>query len=205
VVPVEKGEQIIKTKLYMLGLDTGISGIIPNDKRAITMVFDKEAISGVIKPGNRVDVIGIFEYEDKDKQRQEVATTILQNVLVISVGRSVLGAVKPVMTSKKDIEKAMVMESADSRVPVSLAVSPSEVEILSLASEKGTIKFSLRAPGDDKIYLTEGTKMRDIFKEISATAKGRAGEKAILPDAYIKEMQRKQQEAVDLLKKYQKK
>ena len=205
VVPVEKGEQIITTKLYMLGLDTGISGIIPNDKRAITMVFDKEAISGVIKPGNRVDVIGIFEYEDKDKQRQEVATTILQNVLVISVGRSVLGAVKPVMTSKKDVEKAMVMESADSRVPVSLAVSPSEVEILSLAAEKGTIKFSLRAPGDDKIYLTEGTKMQDIFKEISATAKGRAGEKAILPDAYIKEMQRKQQEAVDLLKKYQKK
>lgn len=205
VVPVEIGEQIVTTKLYMLGLDTGISAVIPNDRRAITMVFDKEAISGVVKPGNRVDVIAIFEYEGKDKLRQEVATTILQNVLVISVGKSVLGAVKPVMTSKKDMEKAAIMESAESRIPVSLAVSPSEAEILSLASEKGTIKFSLRSPGDDKIYLTAGTKMQDIFKEISATAKGRSAEKTILPDAYIKEMQRKQQEAADLLKKYQKK
>ena len=97
------------------------------------------------------------------------------------------------------------MESAESRVPVSLAVSPSEAEILALASEKGTIKFLLRAPGDDKIYLTEGTKMQDIFREITETAKSKITEKSVLPVAYIKEMQKKPQEAIDILKKYQKK
>lgn len=204
VVPIEKGEQIITTKLYMLGMDTGISAIIPSQHRAITIVFDRGEISGIIKPGNKVDIIGLFEYEDNKGETQETAITLLQNTLVLSVGKSLLGAIKPVLKTKKDIEKAMMLESAESKVPVSFSVTPQEAELLVFASEKSIMKLSLRATGDQGVFETQGTGLKDIFTDLSSAKPG-SKKKSTTSNKQLREIQKKQKEALKILQKYQKK
>jgi len=219
-VPVEKGEQIVTTKLFMLGADTGISAVIPTDKRAITLIFEKEYVSGVVKPGNKVDVIGIFEYYDKSGNRQQAAVTVLQNVNVLAVAKSIIGQVKSTMRSKKDVEKAGV-ESTENRIPVSFSVSPAEAEVLLLASEKATIRLSLRATGDDKIVSGKGTKLDEVVKDVGmerkltdtgskgawqAEGSGQGG--MGVPAEYRKQIEQnaeQQKKALEMLKKYQQK
>ncbi|MCB4790410.1 MAG: Flp pilus assembly protein CpaB [Elusimicrobia bacterium] len=202
IVPIEKGEQIMTTKLSMLGIDTGISAVIPTGKRAVTHVFDGSIISGIIKPGNKVDIIGVFEYPDKDGHMEQVSKTILQNVLVLSVGKDVIGAVKK--SGIKKGEKDLVLEPLESRIPISFAITPEEANFLSIASEKGNITIALRSMGDDVIVETKETRLKDISDKIVPDIKANPQDSKI-PGQYIKEMEKRQKEALEMLKKYQKK
>lgn len=205
VVPIEKGEQIVTTKLSMLGLDTGISMIIPTERRGMTVLLEKECVAGVIKPGNRVDVIAVVDYENKDGRLQEAAATILQNILVLSTGKSILGiSAMADSPSRKTAGNDAFPEFPEGRIPVSLSVNPQEAELLALATEKGVIKFSLRPIGDEHITVTQGTKVQDMFKDVSVTAAGKNNDGGQMNNLHVLELQKKQKEALELLKKYQK-
>lgn len=130
IVPVEKGEQLVATKLFMLGLETGLSAVVPSGKRAVTLLCDRGSTAGILKPGNRVDVVGVFE---------QSSAVILQNALVLSVDKLVFGSDSPPGG-----------EASEGRVPVSLAVTPQEAVLLALAGEKGVVRFALRGMGDDQ-------------------------------------------------------
>ena len=205
IVPFEKGEQITTTKLSLLGIDTGMSAVIPSQKRSITLLLDSSIISGIIKPGNRVDIIGILEYEDSKGQMQEAAFTILQNILVLATGNTILGAAAPApKSSEKTGVKTMMQETPVSgSIPVSVSVSPKEAEALALVTERGMIKFSLRPTGDDTIIESQGTNMKDFSKDISQTSKNTGGAPQMSPQN-AKEIQKNQKEVLELLKKYKK-
>lgn len=203
IVPIEKGEQLITTKLFMLGLDTGISAIIPNDKRSVTLVLDREKVAGIIKPGNRVDVIGVFDYEDNNRRTQEASVTILQNVPILSVGTSFLGVPMPAENARDATKSSMISEPPEGRIPVSLSLSPQEAELLILASEKGTISFSLRPTADDHIVPLQIARMQDILRDASAVSADRSVEKS-LPSGAQKDLIMRQHEALELIRKYQK-
>jgi pilus assembly protein CpaB len=201
--PIEKDEQVIVTKLTMLGLDTGVSAIIPTDKRAMTLTFDGDTVNGKIKPGNRVDIIGVFTYEDTSNRPQEAAVTVLQNLFVLSVGNSILGM-------QNRVKKGSLNEMADAgsgSAAVTFALTPKEAEMLTLCSEKGTLKLSLRPIGDDKYVETPGSRLREIVKDAmssvpkSAVANSPA---AAMSASYMKEMQEKQKDVLELLRKYKK-
>lgn len=198
IVPIEQGEQVMTTKLTMVGVETGISSIIPTDKRAITLIFDSDEINGLIKPGNRVDIIGTFEFTDKRDSVQEETVTVLQNVLVLAVGGNLLGAAPKKNETNND-------DTADqgSRLPVSFAVYAGDIQVLAMAAEKGKIRLSVRPVGDDKIFDSKATKLSNISREaVSGTQSVSTGETARTQD-YMKEMQKKQREALEMLKKYQ--
>jgi pilus assembly protein CpaB len=196
LVPVEKGEQLVTTKLVILGLESGIAALIPNDKRAVTLVLDREKVTGLIKPGNRVDILGVFDYEDRERRTQEAAATVLQNVLVLAVGNSYLGAPAP---EASRAAKGELPAPADDRVPVSLALSPQEAELFVLAAEKGSINFSLRPTGDAQLVALAPSRMQDIFRDVSVVINDRD---AAAGSATA--MQKSRREALEILKKYQK-
>ena len=196
VAPIEQREQVITTKLSMLGRDTGIASIIPGAQRAITITMDGRLINGVIKPGNRVDVIGIFEYQNKAGETSEIAVTILQNVLVLSTGNSILGGVASRTEKGKDM--LTPEDLAPDSVPVSFSVSPQEGEMLALASEKGNIKLMLRPAGDEAIVEIKGTKLTDIYKDLISASP------AMMNPQSMKDMQKKQKEIISILNKYRK-
>ncbi|MCX5781187.1 MAG: Flp pilus assembly protein CpaB [Elusimicrobia bacterium] len=193
VAPIEQGEQIITTKLSMLGIETGISAVIPTAQRAITIPLDSRVVNGIIKPGNRVDIIGIFEYQDKSSEQQQIALTLLQNVLVLSVGDSVLGSVIP--KAEKGKEMISNEQSVSDSISVSFSVNSQEGELLALASEKGTIKLLLRGAGDETIINVKGAKMADISKEMISS-------QSSANTQHLQDMQKKQKEIISILKKY---
>ena len=202
--PIEKDEQVIVTKLTMLGLDTGVSAIIPTDKRAVTLNFDGDTVNGKIKPGNRVDIIGVFTYEDSGNKQQEAAVTVLQNLFVLSVGNSILGTQN---RAKKGGLSELAEAAGSGSAAVTFAVTPKEAEMLTLASEKGSLKLALRPIGDDKYVETPGARLREIVKDAlaivpkSATTSSPA---AAMSASYLKEMQEKQKDVLELLRKYKK-
>lgn len=199
--PIEKGEQIMTTKLSMLGMDTGISAVIPSAHRSVTLTFNSELVNGIVKPGNRVDIIGIFQYEDKGNQVQETAITVLQNILVLAVGDTVLGAFTPAATTADGRQQASDFADSGS-VPLSLCVTPAEAEALTLSAERGNIRFALRPTGDENTYPSSGTRIKDLCRDISSTVKSAENNQAASSVAYAQEIQKKQKEVLELLKKY---
>lgn len=204
IVPIVEGEQIIGTKLFSLGSETGLATVIPGERRALAVMFDRQEVKGIIRPGNRVDVIACFDYYGAKNERHEAAITILQNIPVLAVGKSVMGALQPLQLKKGRIEAAVAAEPEESQVPVALAVLPQEAEVLALAKNKGNIFLSLRPTGDEKIIPLPGMSMEKIFgKEVrTITAKDKD---ALANQQYLEEIRKQQQEAMELLKKYQKK
>jgi len=200
IVPIEKGEQLILTKLYTVGLETGLSSIIPTGKRAVTLYPNEEGLADRIKPGNRVDVITVFDFEDKAGRLQQAATTILQNILVLSVDKSYLGSSK-----NNPKEQGAFSENSSIKSAVCLAVLPQEAELLSLCSEKSVVKFSLRPVCEESIVQTGGAKIQDLLEGISSSVQKSQSVQLRQPsDVAIADMQKKQRETMELLKKYQK-
>lgn len=200
--PIEKGEQIMTTKLSMLGMDTGIASVIPTAHRAVTLTFSSELVNGIVKPGNRVDIIGIFQYEDKANQVHETAVTVLQNILVLAVRNTMLGSFSE-RSADGTAAGHTEPELYDSgSVPLSLSVTPVEAEALTLAAERGNIRFSLRPTADEGIYPLTGTRIKDLCKDINSTVRTAAAEQSASSISYAQEIQKKQKEVLELLKKY---
>ncbi|MFH1714638.1 MAG: Flp pilus assembly protein CpaB [Elusimicrobiota bacterium] len=203
IVPIEEGEQLVATKLLMLGVETGIAAVTPSNMRAVTLTNINDSVK-MIKPGNRVDVVLTFEYDDKDGNSSEVTSTILQNVLVLAVGNQIIGGMQ--ISLGKDKKNVVSAQGLNNIETISLAVSPSDGEKLALASEKGEITFSLRPIGDEQIYESKGVQMSDLVGNINITSGsgGNKGHGSSESNDYLKMVQKQQAEAMKLLQKYKK-
>lgn len=187
IVSFEEGEQITSTKISHVSSDSGLSNTIPDNKRAITLVFDRDEIAGIVSPGSRVDLISVIEYENKDKNFVEASFVIAQNLLVLAVGNNVIGGIH----DKKQ-------ENITVNLPVTMAVSICEAQQIMLAQEKGIIKIALRPSSDAIIEQLPPVKINDILRDASKTVSKQSGNDVQI----LKEMQKSQREAVDIIKKY---
>jgi pilus assembly protein CpaB len=103
VVPVVAGEQVITAKVAAggdvtaLGDDPPLSLILPEGQRAVAApIANVDAVSGLVRPGDYVDVIlglkfNVRAQDDADENvgSDSAATTILQNVKVLSIEQDV--------------------------------------------------------------------------------------------------------------------
>ncbi len=110
--------------------------------RAVSIVVDaSQSSSGLILPGDRIDVILIQSFGDTvEPSRREVAETVLVDVRVIAVDQS-LNAVARVAPVERRVG------SPEPQLPktVSLEVSPRQAETLLVASQLGRLGVSVRA------------------------------------------------------------
>ncbi len=155
VVPLEQGEQITTTKLITPGRVSGISVIVPDGKRAITIPID--AVTGVaelIMPGNRVDVLVTLEAEPGDPSK---TVTLFQNVTVLAVRDSIMGEPKKNEVDLEQMEMGVMPEEV--APTVTLALSPGEAQILAHALGSGVIRLTARSLADNMISsLTPSTR-----------------------------------------------
>ena len=111
----------------------GLAGIIRPGRRAISISVDAvSSVTGLIKPGDRVDIIGTFRFPEMkgDKSLDVITMTILQSVRVIATG--------------KDMGNNSTLKKSRGYNTVTLALSPKEVEMIVFASQKGQLVLSLR-------------------------------------------------------------
>ena len=190
VISFEEGEQITSSKVSSISSGLGLSNTIPNDKKAITLIFNYNEVDGIITSGSKVDLISIAEYENKIHNYEEASCVILQNILVLAVGKDVIGAV-----NNKDIEEQLVATN----VPVTLAVSIEEAQKIFLAQEKGILKLVLRPTADERIGDTKIIKIDNIYENAVSNTKNQSNSQSYL------QMQKTQKELNEIMKKYSQK
>ena len=158
---ISKGEQVLATKLVIIGRETGLAYKVPKGKRAMAIAVNNvTAVASLIKPGNYVDVLGIFDFEGKGANRRgdSVAVTLLQSVPVLAVNQEIGEIREAAIRRKKKGGMLGVGRAREERITtVCLSLSPEEAQGIALAEKLGSIKLTLRSNFD-----TEKTKIEEV-------------------------------------------
>jgi len=150
-VGVLRGEAILEGKLAPVGTQGGLSAVIAEGKRAMTVrVNDVVGVAGFALPGNYVDVV-VNAQQDKDKgeEGKQISKTVLEHVLVLAVAQE----------SGRDDTKPKVVSA------VTLELSLEDAEKLDLARSVGTLSLVLRNQVDQKTVGTAGITKNQLFGE----------------------------------------
>jgi pilus assembly protein CpaB len=153
------GEPISEAKLAPAGTLGGLSALITEGKRAITVrVNDVIGVAGFTLPGNYVDIIVSTEtMPDPNASRareQSISKIVLERILVLAVAQEV----------NRDETKPKVVNA------VTLEVTPSEAEKLDLARSVGTLSLALRNQVDPAAAATLGATKENLLPAVAAAA-----------------------------------
>ncbi len=133
------GEQIMSTKLTLAVKDTSLAMRTPQGKRAMTITIPfLSAVGGKVRPGDYVDVVGIFPYNaqvDGKVVTELVSVTLFQNIMILGVEGA--GGI---------VERGKPSPTAPSDLIVTLALTPKEIALLIYAMDQGKLKLVLRPP-----------------------------------------------------------
>lgn len=131
VATIMAGEQILSTKLVAPGSGLTLAGKTPAGKRAFTIGVDAaSAVGGMIRPGDHVDLLAIFT-------NPPITLALFQDILVLAVGQEMV----PEETGRRRGKETV---SAVRRESITLALTPQEVQVLTVAMEQGKIRLTLR-------------------------------------------------------------
>lgn len=139
--PVTQNEPILSTRLTSVSGADGVASLIEPGKRAVSVsVADAASAGGLIQPRAHVDVL----FTKTGSMAEAVTTTVLEDVIVLSIGRNVeaQGAV-----TATGATPAPAQSSTGNR-SVTLLVTPEEARVLELAKNQGKVSLSLRNPKD---------------------------------------------------------
>lgn len=178
-VSIKKGEQITKPRITYPGARSGLSRQITINKRAISIqVSEGQAVSKLIKPGDRVDVLTLVDYAGGRKEKLKVKT-VLQDVYVLATGLNVTKEL-PLIGMKVDKEvRKMNLNTYTNFNTVTLELSPYEVQkMIFLITAGNGIYLSLRNNDDKTIERISGTRLFDVLGEDAQDAKGFFAEQA---------------------------
>ncbi len=158
ILPISRGDFVLPDKLADENAGAGLPSLIPQGMRAVSVrVNDVVSVAGFVQPGTRVDVMATGIHGAGEDE----TTTVLENVAVIAVGRSLLDRVTG------DTGNAGV---------ITLLVSPDDAQRLTLATQEGRIQLALRNPLDTRKESLGATKTSSLLPgggQVSATAENK--------------------------------
>ena len=166
MVPMFAGDIFIPNKIKEIGsAEAGLAMVIPEGMRAITIYVEQDTgVAGLIKVGNRVDIISVLgdeieENEDgnknnRDTSKEERAILLLQNKEVLAIDKSI----STVSNENKD--------DTSIYLTITLAVTPEEALKLSLSQVIGrSNRAVLRNQEDLKLLEIPDVMPRDLIHE----------------------------------------
>lgn len=143
---VLRGEPIVAAKLAPPGEKGGLSAVLGQGNRAITVkVNEIVGVAGFALPGNYVDVM----VNTPDDANHPVSKIVLERILVLAVAQELgTGDTKPRVVNA-----------------VTLEVTPSEAEKIDLARSIGSLSLVLRSQSDKASIATTGARKNDLLKQ----------------------------------------
>lgn len=146
------GEPILENRLAAPGSGGGLAATIPQGMRATAVkVNEVVGVAGFVTPGMRVDVLITGNPPGAANSSQgSLVRTLLQNIEVLSAGTDI----------QRDAEGKPLQVQV-----VNLLVTPTQAEILSLASNETHIQLVLRNPLDTKLDKPPGTATAQLFSD----------------------------------------
>jgi pilus assembly protein CpaB len=146
-VGIVRGEAVMERKLAPVGTQGGLSAVIAEGKRAMTVrVNDVVGVAGFALPGNFVDVM-VNARRDGDGDGREISKTVLEHVLVLAIAQE----------ASRDDTKPKVVSA------VTLELTPADSEKLDLARSVGTLSLVLRNQIDASAVPTNGVTKGELF------------------------------------------
>lgn len=142
---LERGEAILWSAVDTpYGPNAGLSAEIRRRLRAVSIpVGGASAVSGHVRPNDRVDVLGTFSLSSKTLpgEVETVTMTVLQNVTVLATGDQRAKDISALALNRR--------RRGQGYNTVTLEVTPNEAELLVFAANmKGTLSLSLRNQSD---------------------------------------------------------
>ncbi|MBS2030884.1 MAG: Flp pilus assembly protein CpaB [Deltaproteobacteria bacterium] len=171
LVPLQAGDPLLWSQFETSKAAEKLSTIVQKKGRAITIpASGPSAVGGWIRPNDHIDIIGTF----RDPQSQDqMAVTLLQNVVVLATGK---------ITGTTNIN--LLPEGDRGYADISLLVLPEEAEILTLAQDMGQLKFTLRNPEDIDVQ----------------EARGRATLQTLITGERIEQLRQRRQQTIQVIK-----
>jgi len=156
VTNIAAREPITESRLAPEGTAAGLSAIIPEGYRAMTVKVDDAAgISGFIQPGTLVDVVVVIDPREGSGMQDPISKIVLQNIKVLANGQN--------------IDKPKDEREANSVKAVTLQVTPEQAEKLALASSEGKLQLVMRSQIDQGDEQTPGVNKRQLLNGDRAT------------------------------------
>lgn len=144
ITPIGVRETITNMKLAPAGTGGGLSAVIPEGYRAMTVkVDDVVGVSGFIMPGSFVDIVAVVTpLSQSGATVGPVSKIVLQNIKVLASG-------------------AKIDSPENQRTPsevkaVTVQVTPEQAEKLVLAANQGKLQLVMRNYGDQEDTQTRG-------------------------------------------------
>lgn len=178
-VPIKKDEQITSPRVTYPGAQSGLSRQISIGKRALSIqISEDRAVSRLLKPGDRIDILTLVDYAAGKKEKLKVKT-VLQDVLILSTGLYVTNSVPLVNQASESKITQLKLNTNYNYNTVTLELTPFEVQkMVFLISAGNGIFLSLRNNDDKTIERISATRLYDVLGEDAAEAKTYFAEQA---------------------------
>ena len=162
VTSISPRDPITESKLAPIGAAGGLSSVIPDGYRAMTVkVDDVVGVSGFILPGTLVDIVVVITPPKGSGNEEMISKIVLQNIKVLASGQNID---KP--KNDREVERSIRA--------VTLQVTPEQAEKLALASSEGKLQLVMRNSVDQADEQTSGANKKSLL----------SGERAMLvPEA----------------------
>jgi pilus assembly protein CpaB len=151
-VQIAAREPVTDYKLAPEGSAAGLSAVIPEGYRAMTVkVDDVVGVAGFARPGSLVDVVVVIQPNDNTTGGTgPVSKIVLQNIKVLASGQNI--------DQPKNGDR-----EAQSVKAVTLQVTPEEAEKLALAATEGKLQLVMRNSIDQDDEQTRGVDKRVLL------------------------------------------
>lgn len=163
-VNVEPGQYIQTSDFARTEISRDLAAKVPQEERAMSIPVDAiSGVSGLLRPGDRVDLLGTFPVTQEDqlipgsdgeKSVGYVTMTLLQNVTLLAVGKQL-----------SDINSQSNGRGGYSTVTASLTIK--EAELLTIAQTRGKLTLLLRNSDDVSTASVGQTTLRGVLEELS--------------------------------------
>jgi pilus assembly protein CpaB len=163
---IKEGSMIVTSDFATIEVSRSLSGRVPIGERAMSVPVDAiSGVSGLLRPGDRVDILGTFPVGSEDEMIREaqgresvgyVTMNLLQTVTLLAVGQEI-----------SDIPSAENRGQRGSAYStVTMSVTPDEAELLVIAQTRGQLTFLLRHREDmETIPVTRKT-LREVLEDL---------------------------------------
>jgi pilus assembly protein CpaB len=151
ITPISLKEPITEAKLAPVGSLGGLSSVIPEGYRAMTVkVDDVVGVSGFIMPGTLVDIVVVIQPPKGTANEEMISKIVLQNIKVLASGQNID---KP--KNDREVERSVRA--------VTLQVTPEQAEKLALASSEGKLQLVMRNSVDQADEQTSGANKKTLL------------------------------------------
>ena len=171
-VNVEEGAMILTSDFSVQEVSRTLSSKIPPEERAMSVAVDQiSGVSGLLRPGDRVDVLGTFPIGTKDQVVTDaqgnagvgyVTMTLLQNVTLLATGQMI-----------SDVAGGEQQQQQSSYNTVTLSVTVDEAELLTIAQTRGKTMLLLRNREDVEVGTVTKRTLREVMEELEIIQKKR--------------------------------